>query len=580
MTKRIAALCLTALFISVAYSTAFAYDDIIKFRRDIVISKDMTVKDVFVVYGSVTSYGKVEGNLIVIGGSVYLKDAASVKDDVVVVGGSIEKGPSATVGGDTTQIDVPRFLPFAATILAGGWVAVWAIMSIMVLVGFLGLVGLILKTSSEDSKKTKVAEDGKARRISDLESQLLQKDGELKKLMEDRQKLEEEFFKAKDDAEIFKRENADLQQKVKQSDKFREEVAVFKDEIKQKDMISQQETTARQKMEGELALRESELEKLQKELDDLKGQLKSKNEMFEGLKGQYNELEAEIQKLRMGGLEKTKGPSAAKDELAKVEPPKTELPKVEPPKMEPPKVEPPKAEPPKPETFFKLELPKAEPPQKVEPVKSGAPKPEPPKPEPPRVEPQKIEQVSPKPVEQALPKAKEETIEKKFGIDSAAEKKDAGLPVPKTDEIPGFPKSQQVKLDIKKGVPGDVEFFKAETPKAEEETTKTPPAAEPFKFTPLEKPSSGLKADDVSTSSVKDKNSLTGFTNANKPGVPPAPPSEKPKADVAPPPEKPQEKTPDAAREKPVDPSRDKQKSKRETLIPGFQPKAKEEKPE
>jgi hypothetical protein len=144
MTKRIAALCLTALFISVAYSTAFAYDDIIKFRRDIVISKDMTVKDVFVVYGSVTSYGKVEGNLIVIGGSVYLKDAASVKDDVVVVGGSIEKGPSATVGGDTTQIDVPRFLPFAATILAGGWVAVWAIMSIMVLVGFLGLAVLAM----------------------------------------------------------------------------------------------------------------------------------------------------------------------------------------------------------------------------------------------------------------------------------------------------------------------------------------------------------------------------------------------------------------------------------------------------
>ncbi len=436
----------------------------------------------------------------------------------------------------------------------------------VLLVGFLGLVALILKTSSDDAQKGKVAEDAKARRIADLESQLLQKDGELKKLMEDRQKLEEEFFKAKDDAEIFRRENADLQQKAKQSDKFKDELAVFKDEVKQKDMIAQQETIARQKMEGELSLRESELEKVREELEVVKGQLKTKNEMFDGLKGQYNELEAEIQNLRMAGLEKAKGQPAPKAEPPKPEPPKAELPqaelqktglsqagipKAELPREEKPKAESPKPEPPKSETYFKLEVPKAEPPQKVESVKSGVPKAEPPKPEASKVEPPKIGQVSPKPAEQALPKAKEETIEKKFGIDSAAEKKDAGLPASKTDEIPGFPKSQQVKLDIKKGVPGDVEFFKAETPKAEEEKTKTPPAAEPFKF-----------------------------TNANKPGVPPASPSEEQGADVAPSPEKPQEKTPDAARDKPVDPSRDKQKSKRETLIPGFQPKAKEEKPE
>ncbi|MFA5315660.1 MAG: hypothetical protein WC409_06945, partial [Candidatus Omnitrophota bacterium] len=171
--------------------------------------------------------------------------------------------------------------------------------------------------------------------------------------------------------------------------------------------------------------------------------------------------------------------------------------------------------------------------------------------EPPKAEPPKAESALPKPAEQVLPKAKDETVEKKFGIDTTAEKKDAGLAVPKTDEIPGFPKSQQVKLDIKKGVPGDVEFFKAETPKAEEEKPKTPPPAEPFKF-----------------------------TNANKPGVPPASPSEKQEAGAAPSSEKPQEKNPDGARDKPVDPSRDKQKSKRETLIPGFQPKAKEEKSE
>jgi len=465
----------------------------------------------------------------------------------------------------------------------------------VLLVGFLGLVALILKTSSDDAQKGKAAEDAKARRIADLESQLLQKDGELKKLMEDRQKLEEEFFKAKDDAEIFRRENADFQQKAKQSDKFKEELAVFKDEVKQKDMIAQQETIARQKMEGELSLRESELEKIQKELEVVKGQLKTKNEMFDGLKGQYNELETEIQNLRMAGLEKAKGQPAPKAEPPKPEPPKTELPqaelqKTEPPKAEPPqtgipkaelsreekpKAESPKPEPPKPEAYFKFEVPK------LEAAKSEPPKAEFQKPEAPKVEPLKTEQTSLGAPDQVPSKAKDETIEKKFGIDTGVEKKDSGPEVLKSDEIPGFPKSRQVKLDIKKGVPGDVEFFKAEAPKAEEEKPKTPPADEPFKFAPIEKPSSGSKADDVPMpSSAKDKSSPAGFTNVNKPVPPPAPPAEKKDAGTAPSGEKPVEKTPDAAREKPADASRDKQKSKRETLIPGFQPKAKEDKPE
>ncbi|MFB3919765.1 MAG: hypothetical protein ACE14U_06845 [Candidatus Velamenicoccus archaeovorus] len=455
----------------------------------------------------------------------------------------------------------------------------------VLLVGFLGLVALILKTSSDDAQKGKAAEDAKARRITDLESQLLQKDGELKKLMEDRQKLEEEFFKAKDDAEIFRRENADLQQKAKQSDKFKEELAVFKDEVKQKDMIAQQETIARQKMEGELSLRESEFEKVQKELEVVKAQLKTKSEMFDGLKGQYNELEAEIQNLRMAGLEKAKGQPAPKTEPPKPEPPKTEPPQADPQKIESPKAEPPQGEeklktesprpePLRPETYFKLEVPKPEA------AKSEPPKAESPKPEAPKVGPLKTEQTSLRAPDQVPSKAKDETIEKKFGIDTGVEKKDSGPEALKSDEIPGFPKSQQVKLDIKKGVPGDVEFFKAETPKAEEEKPKTPPADEPFKFTPLEKPPAGSRTEDVSTSSAKDKSSPAGFTNANRPVPPAAPPAEKKEAAAAPSGEKPVEKTPDAARDKPADASRDKQKSKRETLIPGFQPKAKEDKPE
>ncbi|MDD5019692.1 MAG: hypothetical protein PHS61_04645, partial [Candidatus Omnitrophica bacterium] len=221
---------------------------------------------------------------------------------------------------------------------------------------------------------------------------------------------------------------------------------------------------------------------------------------------------------------------------------------------------------------------------------------EPPKAEPPKAEPPKAEQTP----------LKDVSVEKKFGLDPAiAGQKAPGTepvkPELKSDEIPGFTKIVQTKVDIKKDVPGDVEFFKASAPQTEEGKPEAAPVEEPFKFTPLEKPSSGSKADDVSTSSAKDKNSLTDFINANKPVAPPGPPEKKdplpvsqrtPDKPVEPPQTKPADIVqpeqgqgpqgkPSTPREgKPLDAARDKQKSKKETLIPGFHPKDKEEKPE
>jgi hypothetical protein len=145
MLKRTVSVLAIAAVIATAFApAAFAADDIIKVKRDVVISKDMTVKDVVVIYGSVTSYGKAEGSVVAIGGSVYLKENASVKEDVIAVGGVVEKSPGVTVGGNTTQIDVPRFLPFATAMLAGGWLAAWAAISVLVLLGFLGLAVLAM----------------------------------------------------------------------------------------------------------------------------------------------------------------------------------------------------------------------------------------------------------------------------------------------------------------------------------------------------------------------------------------------------------------------------------------------------
>jgi len=69
-----------------------------------------------------------------------------VGQQVVLIGSSLDKDPSATIGGKTTQIDVPSFIPLGLSLknfFNGGWIVVWAAISVMVLLGFLGLAILI-----------------------------------------------------------------------------------------------------------------------------------------------------------------------------------------------------------------------------------------------------------------------------------------------------------------------------------------------------------------------------------------------------------------------------------------------------
>jgi len=199
------------------------------------------------------------------------------------------------------------------------------ILIIILVLGFLALVGFIFKFTTDDSKQQKDVEDAKVHHITDLETEMGRKDVEMKKMMDDRQRLEDEFFKARDEASVFKKDNAELTTKLKHLEKLKDDSAGARDELKQKDIMLHQETVARQKLQGELSLMESELKKT--------------TEMYEGLKLQFNEIEAELQK--------------AHEPPKKVEAPKPEPPKIEqqpePPKVEPPKAEVPKIEPPKPE---------------------------------------------------------------------------------------------------------------------------------------------------------------------------------------------------------------------------------------
>jgi hypothetical protein len=119
-------------------------EDIIKVKRDIIISKGMSANDVVLIHGSATVYGTVEGNIVILGGSLYLKEGALVRGHAVVIGGEIVREGPSRIEGKTTQVYIPRFLPSAASFLSGAWIIAWAAISVLVLIGFLGLAVLLV----------------------------------------------------------------------------------------------------------------------------------------------------------------------------------------------------------------------------------------------------------------------------------------------------------------------------------------------------------------------------------------------------------------------------------------------------
>lgn len=125
--------------------SAFAEErNIVKFGSDVNITKEMVVDEVVVIGGDISVAGRVNNNVIAVGGSVDIASGAFVGKEVVVVGGSYLKGPDSTVKGDVTQVHIPSFVPFVNTMLRGGWVTFWATLSTLVLIGFLGLAVLLI----------------------------------------------------------------------------------------------------------------------------------------------------------------------------------------------------------------------------------------------------------------------------------------------------------------------------------------------------------------------------------------------------------------------------------------------------
>lgn len=143
MSKRLTFFIIAVVLVFSAMPAFAKSQDIVKFNSDIEVTKDMVVNDVVVVGGNITVYGNVENNAVAVGGSVTLKPNSRVGKEVVVVGGSLIKDPTAEIGGKATQVYMPNFIPSFATFLQTGWMALWATISVLVLLGFLGLAVLL-----------------------------------------------------------------------------------------------------------------------------------------------------------------------------------------------------------------------------------------------------------------------------------------------------------------------------------------------------------------------------------------------------------------------------------------------------
>jgi putative Mn2+ efflux pump MntP len=116
----------------------------VKVASDIEIAGTMTANDVVAVGGNITVSGRVDGNLVAVGGSVTLNADSYVGGDLVVVGGELTKDPKAVVVGKITQVYMPRFIPSITGFLKNRWIALWATISMLVLIGFLGLAVLLV----------------------------------------------------------------------------------------------------------------------------------------------------------------------------------------------------------------------------------------------------------------------------------------------------------------------------------------------------------------------------------------------------------------------------------------------------
>ncbi len=79
--------------------------NIIKIGKDINISEGQKVDNAIAIAGQITVNGLVENNVLTVGGSVVLTNAAVVRGNVICIGGVVVQGNGAQVFGNITEVN-------------------------------------------------------------------------------------------------------------------------------------------------------------------------------------------------------------------------------------------------------------------------------------------------------------------------------------------------------------------------------------------------------------------------------------------------------------------------------------------
>jgi hypothetical protein len=165
--KIFGSLLIVVLLVSFA-ATAFAIvkglekdnQSIVRVGDSVVIPEGAQVRSAVSVGGSVTVYGQVDEDVVAVGGSVFLKDTATVGGDVVSVGGKVMKEPGAISKGDIVEVSAGGIAPAVSFFTKGGMLKGLALFGLLNFIGFIVLAIILVALFTPQLGRTSGSVEG------------------------------------------------------------------------------------------------------------------------------------------------------------------------------------------------------------------------------------------------------------------------------------------------------------------------------------------------------------------------------------------------------------------------------------
>jgi hypothetical protein len=103
--------------------------ELTRWGQSIIVDEgERIISDIIVISGDVTVNGTVEGDILVIGGNIYINATGYVRGDATAVGGRVKKEEGAKVTGTSLSIGIPLFF-----IPRGSWMQVFTIILLLIM---------------------------------------------------------------------------------------------------------------------------------------------------------------------------------------------------------------------------------------------------------------------------------------------------------------------------------------------------------------------------------------------------------------------------------------------------------------